>query len=979
MNKVYDSPAPDSLKSDLDGDIFTDISSRLIYATDASVYRELPLAVCWPKTERDIKFLITFARENGIPLIPRTAGTSLAGQVVGHGMVLDFSKYMNKITEFNPGEKWVKVQPGVILDELNAFLEPYGLFFGPETSTSNRCMIGGMVANNACGSHSMIYGSTRDHTLEIKGFLSDSSPVVFTSLSIDEFRKKCAGNNLENRLYQQIFEILSDKSLREEIERQYPDKRIKRRNTGYALDLLLQSNVFSAGGDDFNFCKLLAGSEGSLAVFTEIKLNLVELPPPQKALVCVHLDSIEHALQANLVVLKHKPVSVELIDKIVLDCTKTNRSQAKNRFFIRGDPHAILVVEFAENNTAITERKSRDMINDLRKAGFGYHYPLLYGADINKVWALRKAGLGLLSNVPGDARPVPVIEDTAVRVESLPEFITELKTILESLDVQCVYYAHIGTGELHLRPVLNLKDPADVERFYHIALKTAHLVKKYKGSLSGEHGDGRLRGEFIPLMLGDKIYQTLKLLKKTWDPHHILNPGKITDTPSMKSFLRYTPGKPAPKIKTFFRYPESGGFLRGVEKCNGSGDCRKPPSVNGVMCPSYHATANEHDTTRARANILREFISNSNQKNPFDHKEIKEILDLCLSCKACKSECPSNVDMAKYKAEFLQHYYESNAMGLRSKIITNYDKLNKIAGIAPDVFNFFMKTKPFSSLIKQICGFAKERPLPLINKQSLRKWAKKNLDDLNQNKDINNAIVLFCDEFTNHNDTQTGINGCKLLSKLGYYILMPEHKESARSCMSYGLLTKSIPVVDKNIELLYPYSEKNIPVIGIEPSALLCLRDEYKDLCSPEIEDKAVKLADHSFIIDEFICSELEKGKISHDLFTGKTQKVYLHGHCHQKALSSVSYTKKMLSIPRGYEVTEIECGCCGMAGAFGFEKEHYHLSMAIGELKLFPAIRRAETDALIAAPGTSCRHQILNGTGRKALHPADVLFGALK
>ncbi len=960
------------------GDVFYDLSTRLLHATDASVYREIPLGVCRPQSEEDVRKLVKFASEHKIPLIPRTAGTSLAGQVVGHGLVVDFSKYMTRILELNVEEKWVRVQPGVILDELNAYLKPHGLFFGPETSTSNRCMIGGMVANNSCGAHSLVYGSTRDHTLELKAILSDGSTAVFGSVTQETFRKKCVGNSLENKVYQSIFQVLSDSGIREEIAEHYPDPSIHRRNTGYALDLLLESNVFSRNGKDFNFCNLLAGSEGSLAMFTEIKLNLVPLPPAHTALVCVHVNSLEEALQANLVALNHKPVAVELIDRIVLDCTRTNITQARNRFFIKGDPDAILVVEFAEDDPATIDKKAGEMIREMEQKAMGFHYPVLKGADIGKVWALRKAGLGLLSNVPGDAKPVAVIEDAAINVEKLPDFMAELKEVLEKLNISCVYYAHIGTGEIHTRPILDLKSKTDVERFYQIAMETARLVKKYKGSLSGEHGDGRLRGEFISLMLGEKLYETLRQIKYTWDPHNIFNPEKIVDTPSMKTNLRYEPGKLYPKVKTYFRYPEAGGFLQAVEKCNGSGDCRKLHTQKGVMCPSYHATTDEKDTTRARANILREFISNSEKKNLFNHQEIKEILDLCLSCKGCKSECPSNVDMGKYKAEFLQHYYDANGIPLRTRLVSNFITINKWASLLPGMYNFFSQTAFFSGMIKGASGFSKKRSLPELHRQTLRSWASRNLPSLNKMADPSKKVVLFCDEFTNYNDTPTGINACLLLNKLGYFIEMPAVKESGRASISKGMLKKARTFAHRNIELLLPYVKEKIPVVGIEPSAILTLRDEYPVLCDEELQEQALSISMNTYIIDEFISRELDTQAIDKTLFTGESRKIYLHGHCHQKALSSVNHTVKMLTIPTNYEVEEIECGCCGMAGSFGYEKEHYQVSMAIGELKLFPAVRAAEPHAIISAPGTSCRHQILDGTGRNAYHPIDILWNAI-
>jgi FAD/FMN-containing dehydrogenase/Fe-S oxidoreductase len=969
----------DLLQQTIEGEVVTSLKSRLLYATDASVYREMPMGVVYPRGEKDVRKIILFAAENKIPLIPRTAGTSLAGQVVGHGLVVDFSKYMTGILEFNAAEKWVRVQPGVILDELNTFLKPHGLFFGPETSTSSRCMMGGMVANNSCGAHSLVYGSTRDHTISVKAFLSDGSQVVFGKLTQEEFRSKCSGNSLEAKLYCDIHDILNDKILQQEIVDQYPERAIHRRNTGYALDLLLESNVFTDGGPDFNFCTLLAGSEGSLALFTEITLNLVDLPPAHTALVCVHVNSIEEALQANLVALQHEPVAIELIDRIVLDCTKTNYTQAQNRFFIKDDPDAILAVEFSEYDPAETDRKSAAMIAHMQQKGMGYHYPVMKGKDIGRVWALRKAGLGLLSNVPGDAKPVAVIEDTAIHVEKLPDFVAELKLVLKEMNLECVYYAHIGTGEIHLRPILNLKNKADVERFYHVALATAHLVKKYRGSLSGEHGDGRLRGEFISLMLGEKIYQVLRRVKYTWDPNNIFNPEKIVDTPSMKTSLRYEPGRIYPEPKTWFRYPESEGFMRGVEKCNGSGDCRKLHTQKGVMCPSYHATTNEEDTTRARANILREFINNSNKKNKFDHSEILEVLDLCLSCKGCKSECPSNVDMAKYKAEFLQNYYASNKIPFRSRLIASYSAINRLASIIPSVYNLFAHSSLLSPMVKSIAGFNQNRSLPGLHAQTWRNWADKNLARLNKTADAKKKVVMFCDEFTNYNDSPTGINACLLLNRLGYHIEMPGVKESGRASFSKGLLKKAKGFADYNVELLRPYAEQQIPVVGIEPSAILTLRDEYKDLCREELMETAQSLAIHTYIIDEFICRELDSGNLDKSMFAVKGEKtIYLHGHCHQKALSSTNHTVRMLTLPAGWQVKEIECGCCGMAGSFGYEKEHYDVSMAIGELRLFPAVRAAEADAVISAPGTSCRHQIWDGTARKALHPVDILWEAL-
>ncbi len=963
------------LKISLKGDFYWDDTYQILYATDASAYREKPLAVAIPKDKEDLKKLILFAQKNHLSLIPRAAGTSLAGQVVGGGIVVDISKYFTKIIEINIPEKWVRVEPGVVRDELNNIVSKHGLFFAPETSTSNRCMMGGMLGNNACGAHSLIYGSTRDHTLGVKALLSDATEVEFGDLSKQEFKSKILGDKLENRIYQNIDQILSNSGNRKEIEEQFPDAKLRRRNTGYALDLLLQNEVFTAHSEQpFNFSKLLAGSEGTLAFTTEIKLNLVELPPAKKVLVCVHLKSIKDALEANLIALKHKPVSIELMDKAIMDLTKANKAQAKNRFFVDGDPAAILIVEFAEKSQEEIDLKVMAMEAEMWQLDYGYSFPVVSGDDILKVWDLRKAGLGLLSNMVGDAKPVPVIEDTAVDPEVLPQYIAEIDQMLAKYNKSCVYYAHIATGELHLRPVLNLKDKKDVEIFYKIAKDTARIVKKYRGSISGEHGDGRLRGEFISIVLGEKNLALFKDLKKTWDPNHIFNPGKITDTPKMNTSLRFE-GIKEKEIETHFRFDNGPGILRAAERCNGSGDCRKSVEMGGTMCPSYQATRDEKNTTRARANILREYLSRSPKENPFDHQEVYEVLDLCLSCKACKSECPSNVDVTKLKAEFLQHYYDIHGVPLRSNLIAHITSVNRISAFFPSIYNALMQNAFISRLAMNILGFAPERKMPVLYKETLEKWFAKHLQKETENK---RTIYLFNDEFTRYNDTEIGIKTILLLNKLGYQVLIPKHKESGRTFLSKGLLRKAKKLAEDNVKLLSPLINKDNVLVGIEPSTILSFRDEYPELVSEDLIEKAKILGDNALTIEEFLAHEFDKGNIRSEQFTTETQSIKFHGHCQQKALSGTSFTHKALSIPENYKVEEIPSGCCGMAGSFGFEKEHYDLSMKVGEMVLFPAVREAVESTLIVAPGTSCRHQIKDGTQKKALHPVEVLYDAI-
>ena len=966
------------LTNKFEGDILIDKSIRLMYATDASAYREIPLAVVYPKTKQDIIFLINFAISNGTSIIPRTAGTSLAGQVVGSGIIADVSKYMTSVLEINTEEHWVKVEPGVILDELNIELKEYGLFFGPETSTSNRCMIGGMVGNNACGTHSLIYGSTRDHTIEIEAILSDGSEVVFKPLSDKEFKNKIVGNSLENEVYKGIVDILANSKNQSEIVKEFPDGKIKRRNSGYALDLLLMMQPFNENGKQFNFSSLLAGSEGTLAFTTAIKLNLVSIPPSNNALICVHFNTIKEALKANIIALNHNPVAIELMDNTILELTKRNINQDKNRFFVEGEPGAILIVEFAENDASLIDKKATLMEMEMRKFGYGYHFPLVKGQDINKVWDLRKAGLGILNNMQGDAKPVAVIEDTAINPELLPDYIDDFNRILDKYDKECVYYAHIATGELHLRPILNLKDPKDVELFYILAKETAELVKKYGGSLSGEHGDGRLRGEFIPIMVGEHNYKLFKQLKQTWDPNNIFNPGKIVDTPKMNTFLRYEPGKKNKEIETVFDFSQDLGILRATEKCNGTGECRKTEVTGGTMCPSYMVSRNESQSTRARANILREFLTNSEKDNPFNHSEIYEVMDLCLSCKACKSECPSSVDITKLKAEFLQHYYTENSIPLRTILIANIAKINKFGSYFPSLYNFVNQNSFLSKVVAKLIGFSQKRKFPVLSNITLDEWYKKESRKLKQASHSNGKVYLFNDEFTRFNDTDIGIKAILLLSKLGYEVIIPNHIESARTYLSKGLVKKAKQIANKNILLLKDIITEQTPLVGIEPSAILTFRDEYTELAEKDLIEDSNKLAKNSFLIDEFLENEMKKGKIKKEYFTDDKQSIKFHGHCHQKALAGTSPSLYILNFPSNYEASEIPSGCCGMAGSFGFEKEHYEMSMKVGELVLFPAVRKSDKNTIIAAPGTSCRHQIKDGTQRKALHPLEILYNAL-
>jgi FAD/FMN-containing dehydrogenase/Fe-S oxidoreductase len=973
--------------------------TRTIYATDASAYQETPIAVAIPKSESDIQKLIQLAAQHSVGIIPRTAGTSLAGQVVGSGIVVDVSKHFTNIIRVDEAEKTVTVQPGVIRDELNRHLEQFGLLFGPETSTANRAMIGGMVGNNSCGSNSVVYGSTRDHLVEVRGFLSDGSEAVFTAVDETEFDEKCKLDSLEGDIYRGTKQLLSNSDVQTEIRNQFPKPEIPRRNTGYAIDLLIDSDALDpdqnnsrennsgekhsgekhSGDRPFDFCKLIAGSEGTLFFATEIKLRCLPLPPPVSGLLCGHFESVDAALRATLISVKHSPYAVELIDHFILEGAARNREQKANASFVIGEPSAILVTEIRGDTQADVLAITNEIEQQYKDAELGYAFPVLFGDETKKVWQLRKAGLGIVANIPGDAKPCAVIEDTAVAVADLPEFIQEFNQILKDrFGFECVHYAHAGSGEIHLRPILNLKTAEGNQQFRDVAEAIAALVKKYRGSLSGEHGDGRLRGEFLERMIGTKNYELIREIKKLWDPKSVFNPNKIVDTPAMNTQLRYEPGMVTPQHSTVFDFTPEQGVLRAAELCSGSGDCRKTVQAGGTMCPSYMATKNESDSTRARANMLRHVLTHpTNEQHPFDNEDLKNVMDLCLSCKGCKRECPSNVDVGKLKAEFLQGYYDANGVPARAKRIANFSKSMSLAAKAPWLFNFLAGNVLTGGLMKRFAGFAPERSIPRLHRQTLKHWFQRHQPHPNAGQ--HGKIFLFCDEFTNFNDTPVGIAAIELLERLGFEVEIPAHVESGRAAMSKGLLRQARGFAESNVRSLNEIVTEETPLIGIEPSAILSFRDEYPSLVRPELREQANGLAKNILMIDEFLALQIERGIVSSHSFEASEQIIRLHGHCHQKALASLKPTIQMLQLPKGYRVRLIPSGCCGMAGSFGYESEHYDVSMQIGELVLFPTVRDEPSTSIIAAPGTSCRHQIADGTNRQALHPVEILRAAWK
>jgi FAD/FMN-containing dehydrogenase/Fe-S oxidoreductase len=961
-----------SLAGSLSGSLHWDSLHKHLYATDASVYRMLPLAVAYPADADDLKQLVAFAARHRVGLIPRTAGTSLAGQCVGEGIVVDVSRHFTAIGPLDLENMQVTVQPGIIRDELNQFLEPHGLFFGPNTSTSNRCMIGGMVGNNSSGTTSIKYGVTRDKVVGMKVMLSDGSIVEVRPMDRTGLEEKCTGKSLESSIYKELYNTLSNREIALEILNEFPREEIHRRNTGYAVDALLKSQVFSGGPEPFNLAKLLCGSEGTLALTLEVTLQLDPLPPKESAMIIAHYHSLEDSLAEVVPVMQHPLYTCEMMDKVILDCTRNNLEQRENRVFVEGDPEVLLMLELRAASTGELEKEIERVQKTLRASGKAYAAPVLKGKDITRAVELRKAGLGLLGNMVGDRKAVACIEDTAVALPDLKDFIGEFSAIMGRYRQKAVYYAHAGAGELHLRPLLNLKKEADVRLFREITTEVARLTKKYRGSFSGEHGDGIVRAEFIPLMIGEKNYQLLRQIKSLFDPLGIFNPGKIVDPYPMDQALRYVPDREEPEIETFLDFSDSQGILRAAEKCNGSGDCRKTHKVAGAMCPSYHATREEKDTTRGRANVLRELLTEGGKSNPFDRQELKEAFDLCLSCKACARECPSNVDVASLKAEFSYQYQEANGYSWRNRLFAYNSRITAIQSRMAPLSNALAGSRWGGSALKNLLGIAPQRSLPRVGRVNFAAYLEKHR--LPGGPGLK-PVALYIDEFTRYLDVEQALDAIALLCRLGYDVRLFQ-AESGRSFLSKGFLRQAKALAEKNAGPLLAWANQGIPVLGLEPSAVLTFRDEYTRMGLPAAS--SAKIAANSFLIEEFLAAEIRAGHIGPELFTRERRQVKIHAHCYQKALSDQKCTFDVLNLPENYQVSIIPSGCCGMAGSFGYEKEHYEVSMSIGKLKLFPAIEKSDPGVLLAANGTSCRHQIHDGTGRKALHPVTILRQAL-
>ncbi|MHA8052137.1 FAD-binding and (Fe-S)-binding domain-containing protein [Aquirufa sp. OSTEICH-129A] len=969
------------LSAHFEGKLFFDASqssqiARKIYATDASVYQVQPQAVAIPASQKDIKRLIQFAKNNKLGIIPRGAGTSLAGQVVGDGIVMEVSSAMSKIISLNKKEKMVWVEPGIVRDDLNTSIKKTGLFFGPETSTANRALIGGMVGNNSCGLHSIVWGNVRDHLLETKSILADGTDIYTHPLTNEEFYKKTSLQNLEGKIYRELHRILNNPAIQELIRNKFPKPSIKRRNTGYALDALVEMQPFNPQGKPFNLSALFAGSEGTLAVVHALRLQLLDIPSADVCLVCVHCDSIQESLQANLVALANQPTASELVDDFILSFTEGHPQFQKDRDFIQDKPAAILMVEFRGDEASNSENKANRFIEQLNAQSIGYAAPILIGEEIAKGWDIRKAGLGLIRNIIGKKQAVNLIEDCAVDPEDLPNYVADIQALLQKHEVQAAFYAHAGAGELHIEPFLDLKSEEGKKLFRQLLAETVQILKKYQGSLSGEHGDGRLRGEFIPELMGAEIYDLFKEIKHIFDPHNTLNPGKIVHTPPMDEAFRIQEKSPQ-KQAYFFNYGELNDPLTLAEKCSGSGDCKKTALTGGTMCPSYMATQQEKDSTRARANMLRQILTSDIEK-PFSEPQLKEILDLCLSCKGCQTECPSGVDISKLKAETLQQSYLDQGTPWRIQLVGHFPIIqNWVRKIAP-LYNFAIEFPLTSVIIKSMMGFSWERSLPKVSFTSLEEWFNQYKKRVKQSDLPLGMIYFFADEFTNYNDVAIGQKAILLLNELGYGVEIPKSIVSGRSYLSKGMLIEAKKLANQNVIYLREKISHETPFVGLEPSAILSFRDEIPDLVDPELRKDAHLLKENCILIDEFLAREIKANRIKKSSFISKNKKIALHGHCHQKSIAGLSSTRQVLSFPEGHEVELIPSGCCGMAGSFGYEKKHFKLSKQIANLVLFPSILSKSHATIIASNGTSCRHQIKDGIEKKAYHTVEILYQSL-
>lgn len=970
MNTKFNDKLMTELRRRLHGNLLSDRMTRVLYSTDASSYQIEPLAVVIPADAQDVVTTVSFAAEQRIPIIPRGGGSSLSGQGIGRGIIIDFTTHLDQILEINGEEQWAQVQSGVILDQLNKAARAHGLMVGPDPSSSQAATLGGMTANNSTGSHSVLYGMMIDHVLEVEVVLSDGRVTVLKPRTADEIAVLQQDKSVEGTLYREIPRIVQQ--YEDAIRTNYP--KTWRNVAGYNLKHLLGQRD---GGQPLNLAPLMVSSEGTLAAILSVKVHLVRRPA-HTHLTLLHFDSLRGALQTVPAILEYKPGAVELVDRYFLDLTRQNPEFNRKMDFIDGDPAAVLIVEFDGDEPDGLKSRSDKMVAALRKKGFsGAVVVRAEPPDIARVWEVRKAGLGLLLSKRGDAKPLAFVDDAAVPVDRLADYAEEVVKICRDAGTEAAFYAHASAGCLHINPVINLKSEEGLRQFRTISQAVIDLAIRHGGTSTGEHGEGLARSYYNEKVYGPELHRAFREVKALFDPNNIFNPGKIVEGPEPwdPDLLRFSPRYRTPlDIKeTYLDFTRDGGFAGLVEMCNGQANCRQLDG--GVMCPSFRATREEANSTRGRANALRAAISGRLGPDGLDDPALYDALDLCLACKACKVECPSIVDMAKLKYEYLAHHHQRNGTPLSARLFGHIAKMNKVAALMPGVSNAVMENRLFRDFLETFVGIDSRRSLPKYSQRSFQHWFRHH--PANQNAP-NGKVIFWDDTFLSHNEPEIGIAAVRVLEAAGFEVLvLKERKCCGRPMVSKGLLKDARENAEHNVRLLYPYVQSGIPVVGVEPSCVAMFRDEYLDLLRSE-EARAV--ADHTFMIEEFLLQLHQNGHLRlpwrSDL---EPPEIHVHIHCYQKAMNLTQTQLAMLKLIPGAVVREIDgSGCCGMAGAFGYEKSHFEVSMKIGEEKLFPAVRQMGRDVWIAAAGTSCRHQIKDGTGRHALHPIYWLAKAL-
>jgi len=940
------------LRRQIEGEVRFDAISRALYSTDASVYQIQPVGVVIPKHRQDILRIIEIARRFGCSITMRGGGTSQAGQTIGEGLQVDISKYYNRLLEVNAEERWARVEPGIVLDELNAQLAPLGLRFAPDISTASRATLGGMMANNSCGARSVLYGKTIDHVLEQTVALSDGSVVHFREIPRGEVP---TGDTLEAACYRTVLGLAAEHAA--EVDRRYP--KVVRRVGGYNLD------EFTDPAKPVNLAKMMVGSEGTLGVVLEAKVRLVPLPKAKAAMVIGFADLLE-SLAATPVILRHKPSAVEVMDKAILDNTRQNAALDRIRNqFIEGDPAATLCVEFYADRKEDLPPRLEALEQDLRARGFGYHYHSETDpAQQARIWSLRESALGLSMAMKEDAKSISFVEDTAVAPERLSEFIGRFRELIRSHETTAGIYAHASVGCLHVRPVVNMKTEEGVRKFESIASQVADLVLEFGGALSGEHGDGLVRSPFMRQMFGPVLYEAFRQIKRTFDPQGIFNPGKIVDAPPMTSNLRFGANYQTPRPDSWFDYSEYGGLGGAVEMCSGVGACRK--KLAGTMCPSYMATREESASTRGRANVLRMAMTGRLGESGLGGDGVYQVLDLCLECRACKAECPVGVDVARFKSEFLADYWKRHGTPLRAHALGKIHKLSRWGSRFAPLANWLSAFGPVRFANEKLLGMDRRRVPPPWKHETFEKWLRRN-----PRPNAGKPVVLFNDTFLNHYHPEVGSAAVEVLERGGCAVGVVRPGCCGRPLISQGLLGEARKHAVALVDGLFPIASRGQKILFCEPSCLSAVKEDAPSLLRGEQQKKARTVAEACVSFEEFAAG------LDLPLAAGPS-KILLHGHCHQKSMGLLAPAVALLSRIPSATVVDLDAGCCGMAGSFGYATEHYEVSRTIAERRLLPAARALKPGEVLVAGGTSCRHQVHELAGIDAVHPAVLLRSLL-